>query len=171
MESVFYSKNPKYIHTIFDLKGSRGQTRMATAEDFSRAPTENFTSTVLKDNDFVDRKVQISLHSETMKAFREQITKDVEFLKKLKVIDYSLLVGIHYKDKAVPQDGQPFRLTPQGGAWKRERAPSFKGGAEVEEAPTSLQQEVSILDVSSFFVSHSGRGMNTTNCIPRALSL
>jgi len=121
MESIFYSGNPKYIHQIFDLKGSRGQTRMATAKDFERAPTENFTSTVLKDNDFIEREISIKVGKEEAAKFRKILENDIKFLKKLKVIDYSLLVGLHHTDKKVPQatKNQPFRLSHTlGGDWK-----------------------------------------------------
>ncbi len=48
MESLLHS--PRFIHLIFDLKGSRGHTRIACPDDLKRAPTERFTTTVLKDN-------------------------------------------------------------------------------------------------------------------------
>lgn len=114
MESIFYSSVPKYVHLIFDLKGSRGQTRRATAKDFNRAPTKKFTSTVLKDNDFVDREIAVKIGSKNAKQVTEILKADVEFLERLKVVDYSLLLGVHYSDKPVPKDGKPFRLGKYG---------------------------------------------------------
>jgi len=114
MESIFYSSVPKYVHLIFDLKGSRGQTRRATAKDFNRAPTKKFTSTVLKDNDFVDREIAVKIGSKNAKQVTEILKADVEFLERLKVVDYSLLLGVHYSDKPVPTDGKPFRLGKYG---------------------------------------------------------
>ncbi|GAB5354547.1 hypothetical protein AAMO2058_000127800 [Amorphochlora amoebiformis] len=138
MESIFYSEAPRYIHTIFDLKGSRGVTRMATAKDFSRAPTENFTSTVLKDNDFVDRKGEIRLGKEKSEELKKQLTADIHFLQKLKVIDYSLLVGMHFVGKPVPEDGKPYTLRPDGVEYKKHCAQKPPSMANASPSSSAL---------------------------------
>ncbi|GLD54860.1 phosphatidylinositol 5-phosphate 4-kinase type-2 alpha isoform X2 [Lates japonicus] len=48
-----------------------------------------------KDNDFINDGQKIYIDEENKKMFLEKLRKDVEFLAQLKLMDYSLLVGIH----------------------------------------------------------------------------
>lgn len=134
MANVFFT--PKYIHAIFDLKGSRGRTRMATPKDFARAPTERATSTVLKDNDFVDRDIQLRIGAEKAAELKETIKNDIEFLQKLKVVDYSMLLGIHYADRPTP-GFQQRRSSHHSSAWVT------KSSLEV---PATLDRSATITD-------------------------
>lgn len=94
MGSVFYTN--KYIHTVYDLKGST-QGRYATAkEKLSGA------NCVYKDNDFLDFNQHLQLTEAKAKQLNDQLASDVEFLRKLDIMDYSLLLGIHYRDRPVP---------------------------------------------------------------------
>ncbi|GAB5367564.1 hypothetical protein AAMO2058_001241200 [Amorphochlora amoebiformis] len=101
MQSVFYT--PNYIHAIFDLKGSE-VGRAATEKDLKRKATDKFTGTVLKDNDLVNSKFKITLGPVKGKAFVDQISKDAKFLADNAIVDYSLLVGIHYPDLPDPRN-------------------------------------------------------------------
>eukprot|EP00468_Gymnochlora_sp_CCMP2014_P012616 CAMPEP_0167765142 /NCGR_PEP_ID=MMETSP0110_2-20121227/14497_1 /TAXON_ID=629695 /ORGANISM="Gymnochlora sp., Strain CCMP2014" /LENGTH=689 /DNA_ID=CAMNT_0007652771 /DNA_START=121 /DNA_END=2190 /DNA_ORIENTATION=+ len=100
MQSVFYTKN--YIHAIFDLKGSV-VGRKATEKDFKRSPTDKMTGTVLKDNDLKDSNLKLNVGELKAEALREQLRLDAEFLAEQKIVDYSLLVGIHYPDLPDPR--------------------------------------------------------------------
>ena len=91
MASVFFTQ--KFVHTVFDLKGSK-QGRNATAkEKASGAP-------VYKDNDFLDMEVGIHLGRERAALLNQQIARDVEWMRQRQIMDYSLLLGIHYKERA-----------------------------------------------------------------------
>ena len=46
----------------------------------------------MKDNDM---RYKLHLHADDANFFREQLTKDSEFLRDIKVMDYSLLIGVH----------------------------------------------------------------------------
>uniref|UniRef100_A0A8C2L500 Phosphatidylinositol 5-phosphate 4-kinase type-2 alpha n=1 Tax=Cyprinus carpio TaxID=7962 RepID=A0A8C2L500_CYPCA len=48
-----------------------------------------------KDNDFINDGQKIYIDEENKKMFLEKLKNDVEFLAQLKLMDYSLLVGIH----------------------------------------------------------------------------
>ncbi|RHY64702.1 hypothetical protein DYB30_001819 [Aphanomyces astaci] len=95
MASVF--NTPKEIHLRFDLKGSK-VGRNAT-------PHEKSKNGVLKDNDLVDEHIHLSLGPEKRAMMLEQLRKDVAFLKRMKIMDYSLLIGIH-------DSGQEILLSP-----------------------------------------------------------
>jgi hypothetical protein len=88
MESVF--NTPERIHTIYDLKGS-SLGREAT-------PKERENGGVLKDNDLRNDKLKLKLGPKK-ELFMEQIRKDAMFLASLNIMDYSLLVGIHYRSR------------------------------------------------------------------------
>ncbi|CAK4950426.1 unnamed protein product [Aphanomyces euteiches] len=85
MASVF--NTPKEIHLRFDLKGSK-VGRNAT-------PQEKSKNGVLKDNDLIEEHIHLSLGPEKRAMMLEQLRKDVAFLKRMKIMDYSLLIGIH----------------------------------------------------------------------------
>lgn len=83
MRNVFITKTA--IHRIYDLKGS-------TVGRFVSTNESQQTARLMKD---LDLNSPIRIGAERKKLFMRQIVKDTEFLKKCKIMDYSLLVGIH----------------------------------------------------------------------------
>lgn len=79
------------IHLKYDLKGSTSgrkfQIPVNQMKDLS-----NFT---LKDLNWLERNDKIKFGPEKRKVFFQQLEKDVSLLKKINVMDYSLLLGIH----------------------------------------------------------------------------
>ncbi|XP_041670649.1 phosphatidylinositol 5-phosphate 4-kinase type-2 alpha isoform X4 [Cheilinus undulatus] len=57
-----------------------------------------------KDNDFINDGQKIYIDDENKKMFLEKLRKDVEFLAQLKLMDYSLLVGIHDVERAEQEE-------------------------------------------------------------------
>mmetsp|Transcript_14110 Transcript_14110/g.21424 ORF Transcript_14110/g.21424 Transcript_14110/m.21424 type:complete len:497 (+) Transcript_14110:115-1605(+) len=84
MESVF--NTDLEINQIFDLKGSKVNRFAKRGES------------VFKDIDFLENNFSFQLNNDTATKLKNVITKDAEFLKEQQLMDYSLLVGIHYKD-------------------------------------------------------------------------
>lgn len=79
-------------HKKYDLKGSTVQREASEKEKTKEFPT-------FKDNDFVKDNVKIYIDKEARDDFLSILKRDVEFLASLKLMDYSLLVGIHDKDR------------------------------------------------------------------------
>ncbi|KAF2200953.1 SAICAR synthase-like protein [Delitschia confertaspora ATCC 74209] len=77
------------IHRTFDLKGS------TIGRDFKEEDLENNPRATLKDLNWLRRNLHLEFGPTKKKAFIEQMQRDVKLLQKLKVMDYSLLVGIH----------------------------------------------------------------------------
>lgn len=88
MGSIFPSQQE--IHTKFDLKGSR-LGRSASEKD-----KEN-PDCVYKDNDYVDMNIRLKMRPCDKPRLVEQLKLDVALLRDLNIMDYSLLLGIHYK--------------------------------------------------------------------------
>ena len=76
------------IHKKFDLKGSTVDREASEKELEKELPT-------FKDNDFINQRVRIQIGPEAKKKLLDTLINDVEFLTKLHIMDYSLLVGIH----------------------------------------------------------------------------
>ncbi|XP_039610179.1 phosphatidylinositol 5-phosphate 4-kinase type-2 alpha isoform X1 [Polypterus senegalus] len=57
-----------------------------------------------KDNDFINDGQKIYIDENNKKMFCEKLRKDVEFLAQMKLMDYSLLVGIHDVEKAEQEE-------------------------------------------------------------------
>jgi 1-phosphatidylinositol-4-phosphate 5-kinase len=88
MRSVFQDDSPERpIFRVYDLKGSTKGRRSKEGE------------TVRKDLDIIDDKQMFKL-GPNKERFLSQLKRDVQFLQKLNVMDYSLLVGISSKKKA-----------------------------------------------------------------------
>jgi len=81
------------VHKKFDLKGSTVDREASGKEREKSLPT-------LKDNDFLTDGVKIVIGDEGKDALIETLSADVEFLTKLHIMDYSLLLGLHDSDRA-----------------------------------------------------------------------
>lgn len=77
------------IHQTFDLKGS------TIGRDFKEEDLEKNPRATLKDLNWLRRDLNIELGPEKKKLFIEQMEKDVRLMQKLKIMDYSMLVGVH----------------------------------------------------------------------------
>ena len=89
MGNIFPSN--KDIHAVYDLKGST-VGRMTRAEDIAKNPA----SAVQKDLNWLQQKMQLKLGPGKMKLFLDQMTADCAFLRECGIMDYSLLLAIHY---------------------------------------------------------------------------
>lgn len=95
MGSVFFSKRGLPMHLQFDLKGSTAG-RSASEKECKR------DNPVYKDNDLLNQNIKLRLGVDLSERLNAQIKHDVELLRKLKIMDYSLLVGIHRVDPSSP---------------------------------------------------------------------
>uniref|UniRef100_A0A0K8TRW2 1-phosphatidylinositol-5-phosphate 4-kinase n=1 Tax=Tabanus bromius TaxID=304241 RepID=A0A0K8TRW2_TABBR len=86
MRNVFSSHLT--IHKKFDLKGSTVDREASDKELEKPLPT-------YKDNDFIKQKIKIQVGEAAKQKAFETLNNDVNFLTKLHIMDYSLLVGIH----------------------------------------------------------------------------
>ena len=93
----------KHIHIRYDLKGSRIGRRVLTGKRDQEIMAKGDLS--LKDLDLEKRKEKVYV-GEKSEILLNQIKQDADFLCKIGVNDYSLLLGIHYinrEKKIVPQ--------------------------------------------------------------------
>ncbi|QDS71353.1 hypothetical protein FKW77_002394 [Venturia effusa] len=77
------------IHKTFDLKGST-IGRMFKEENLEHNPRA-----VMKDLNWLKRENHLELGPAKKHQFIEQMERDVKLLQRMKIMDYSLLVGIH----------------------------------------------------------------------------
>uniref|UniRef100_A0A453I016 1-phosphatidylinositol-4-phosphate 5-kinase n=1 Tax=Aegilops tauschii subsp. strangulata TaxID=200361 RepID=A0A453I016_AEGTS len=78
------------IHRRFDLKGSS----LGRTTDKPQAEIDEYTTLKDLDLNFIFR-----LQKQWFEEFRRQVDKDCEFLEQEKIMDYSLLVGVHFRGK------------------------------------------------------------------------
>jgi len=91
MRNIFGRKY--VVHKKFDLKGSTVQRQASDKERMKELPT-------FKDNDFLEENCKLYLPDEAKHSLIDMLTSDTAFLTKLRLMDYSLLVGIHDCDRA-----------------------------------------------------------------------
>eukprot|EP00798_Chlamydomonas_sp_ICE-L_P000635 gene635-2071_t len=84
------------MHRKFDLKGSTHGRTSGCAD-----PTD--LKTVFKD---LDLDVNIKIANPAYKRLMDQIAADAKFLAQIKVMDYSLLLGIHFPSRRKADEGQ-----------------------------------------------------------------
>jgi len=88
MSSVFYT--PLRIHRMFDLKGS------TIGREATQAERE--ANKVMKDNDLEKDGVVMKLGPKYQPKFLAVLKEDSEWLASHNIMDYSLLLGIHYEN-------------------------------------------------------------------------
>lgn len=77
------------IHETYDLKGS------TVGREYPEEKARENPKAVLKDLNWINRGRTLELGPEKRALFAEQLRRDTEFLKRMNVMDYSLLIGIH----------------------------------------------------------------------------
>lgn len=88
---------PSYVrmHLKYDLKGSTYKRRANKAEKKKKSPT-------YKDLDFMEQHPNgLLLEADTYNALIKTIQRDCRVLESFKIMDYSLLVGVHNLDQAL----------------------------------------------------------------------
>lgn len=101
MRNIF--SNHLRIHKKYDLKGSTIDREASQKERGKDDPT-------FKDNDFLNDGVKICIGEEAKSKLMETLAADVEFLTKLHIMDYSLLLGVHNidaNDEDLPDEEDP----------------------------------------------------------------
>ena len=83
MRNAFDTTLP--IDIRYDIKGSL----------YKRETRGNNNSIAKKDLNFIEDKVSLNLNKHDKIYFQNVLESDAEFFAKNKIIDYSLLIGIH----------------------------------------------------------------------------
>ncbi|OAT11015.1 1-phosphatidylinositol-4-phosphate 5-kinase [Blastomyces gilchristii SLH14081] len=81
------------IHQMYDLKGS------TIGRDFREEDLEKNPRATLKDLNWIRRNRRLEFGPMKREIFIAQLKRDVSLLQRLKIMDYSLLVGIHDLEK------------------------------------------------------------------------
>nr|XP_014347971.1 PREDICTED: phosphatidylinositol 5-phosphate 4-kinase type-2 gamma [Latimeria chalumnae] len=63
----------------------------------------------LKDIDFLNKSQKVYIGEDQQKIFMEKLKRDVEFLAHLKIMDYSLLLGIHDVQRAEQEEDEDIK--------------------------------------------------------------
>ncbi|XP_071653789.1 phosphatidylinositol 4-phosphate 5-kinase type-1 alpha isoform X8 [Temnothorax longispinosus] len=93
------------LHQKYDLKGSTYKRKASKGERSKSSPT-------YKDLDFIEHHPEgIFLEADTYGALVKTIQRDCRVLESFKIMDYSLLVGIHNLDQAAKEKAQEQRLS------------------------------------------------------------
>ena len=95
MNNIFSSKY--LVHERYDLKGST--YKRAFFQDGAQRPDEKEFRQAMKDLDFLRWQNKIDVTPTQQKMLMDILKIDCEFFESLGIIDYSLLLGIHFKDR------------------------------------------------------------------------
>lgn len=157
MGSVFNSE--KQVHKIYDLKGST-KGRKAKQPDAAHIKTNKVQT--LKDIDWEESTDRLNLDPALAMQFKAQLRRDVEFLKKCQIMDYSLLIGIHYinepRDRANTHNQTWGQNTHSGDAHKYQAKIPADTGHRIPDIKL-LRKSDSALKLSNrnnFFTSDEG---------------
>ncbi|CDW58761.1 PIP5K domain containing protein [Trichuris trichiura] len=104
------------LHQKYDLKGSTHRRRASKYERAKESPT-------LKDLDLLEYKNGILIDAPTFDALMKTISRDCLVLKSFKIMDYSLLLGIHNMDEAQHEK--------QGEAWSEDQNSASAGASDL----------------------------------------
>ncbi|KAJ7999268.1 hypothetical protein DPEC_G00213670 [Dallia pectoralis] len=83
----------RLVHRKYDLKGSLVSREASFKEKVKELPT-------FKDVDFRNNMQKVYVSDDEKERVLNKLNRDVEFLVRLRIMDYSLLLGIHDVDRA-----------------------------------------------------------------------
>ncbi|NXD32238.1 PI42C kinase, partial [Spelaeornis formosus] len=95
MRNLFSHRLP--VHRKYDLKGSLVDREASDKEKGKELPT-------LKDVDFLNKNEKVFVEEEQQRDFMDKLKRDVEFLVQQKLMDYSLLLGIHEVERGEQEE-------------------------------------------------------------------
>ncbi|WVF66658.1 hypothetical protein IAT40_001399 [Kwoniella sp. CBS 6097] len=134
------------IHETYDLKGS------AFGREYPEEKAAKNPRAVLKDKNWVNRGRTLELGPEKRALLSEQLRRDMEFLKRVKVMDYSLLVGIHNMERGNRDNLRENQLTmfhPEVPPVRRKPS-AAKGPSEASNVRKAVRRsDPKMLDVTS----------------------
>ncbi|KAI0973574.1 hypothetical protein F4678DRAFT_470851 [Xylaria arbuscula] len=109
----------KDIHTTFDLKGS------TIGRDYKEEDLEKNPRATLKDLNWLRRKRHLELGLQKRQLFLQQLQRDVKLMQKLKIMDYSLLIGMHDLQKGNGENlrDKTLQVFNPGGAGQQDDGP------------------------------------------------
>ncbi|XP_015182336.1 PREDICTED: phosphatidylinositol 4-phosphate 5-kinase type-1 gamma isoform X10 [Polistes dominula] len=136
------------LHQKYDLKGSTYKRKASKSERSKSSPT-------YKDLDFMEHHPEgIFLEADTYNALVKTIQRDCRVLESFKIMDYSLLVGIHNLDQAAREkteqrisasaDDEVGEMTGENGAFiqaERERDREDRIGATALNRSRSINRQ------------------------------
>ncbi|KAM4583034.1 phosphatidylinositol 5-phosphate 4-kinase type-2 gamma-like [Fundulus diaphanus] len=91
MRNMFSHRLP--VHRKYDLKGSVLTREASFKEKVKELPT-------YKDADFLNSMQKIYVSEEEKEKVMNKLSRDIEFLVRMRIMDYSLLLGIHDVERA-----------------------------------------------------------------------
>lgn len=124
------------IHETYDLKGS------LVGREYPEERLASKTGATMKDINFLRRARHLELHSERNNALRRQLELDVAMLVKLRIMDYSLLIGLHDMRRGNKENLRVEKLS----VFQPSLGPAREGADQVRDAversdPRSLQAD------------------------------
>jgi len=152
MESVF--NTDLEVQQIFDLKGSTVNRYAKRGES------------VYKDIDFIDNNFRFRLPMSVATKLKNSIQTDAAFLKEAGLMDYSLLVGIHYLD------GRPKKIEYKQDRIRRLKEKEMK---QADNAPIGVPKKYNVIsqpkkenvqmsqELDAKFVGNSQKNLKNSN--------
>ncbi|CAM9938171.1 unnamed protein product [Bubo scandiacus] len=153
MRNMFSHRLP--VHRKYDLKGSLVSREASDKEKGKDLPT-------LKDMDFLNKNEKVYVGEEDQKDFMEKLKRDVEFLVQLKIMDYSLLLGIHEVGRAEQEEEEEVEEEEAGGVTRG----GHSGGAPTGPPPRA-SAATSTPTAPSAPATSTPTSMSTPSAAPR----
>uniref|UniRef100_A0A4W5KJ88 Phosphatidylinositol 5-phosphate 4-kinase type-2 gamma n=1 Tax=Hucho hucho TaxID=62062 RepID=A0A4W5KJ88_9TELE len=98
------------VHRKYDLKGSLVSREASLKEKEKELPT-------YKDVDFRNNMQKVYVSEEEKERIMDKLNRDVEFLVHLRIMDYSLLLGIHDVGRAEEEEMEDLTPAPAVGSY------------------------------------------------------
>ncbi|XP_062842794.1 phosphatidylinositol 5-phosphate 4-kinase type-2 gamma [Trichomycterus rosablanca] len=119
------------VHRKYDLKGSLVSREASEKEKEKDLPT-------FKDVDFRNNMQKVHISDEEKQKLMEKLHRDVDFLVQLKIMDYSLLLGIHDIERAELEEEEEDEESPCEEEEEQENGVTVLAPASLSTSPEGI---------------------------------
>ncbi|KAM9408701.1 phosphatidylinositol 5-phosphate 4-kinase type-2 gamma-like [Pholidichthys leucotaenia] len=126
-----------HVHRKYDLKGSLVSREASFKEKVKELPT-------YKDVDFRNNMQKVYVSDEEKEKVMDKLNRDIEFLVRMRIMDYSLLLGIHDVERAEEEEVV--------------LAPPSEEEEEDENSPASAPRSTSLDGIAGYMNSFKPMG-------------
>ena len=100
MNCIYYDNNAEDVPlSVYDIKGSQYNRITEKQRSCEWFKSNNKSMRILKDHEWMERERKLDVDTGEAQRIKEQLYADIQFLKQMEIMDYSLLIAVYEVNK------------------------------------------------------------------------